>query len=120
MSSFEVGYLVGSLATASINRLLAKALVCLAPPEMQMTEIPFKDLPPYSYDYDANYPGVERAFKNAIATVDAVLFDLSRMIMIAMLRAERTALRPASHRLGRPAGALRPSKGTCPHRAKSR
>jgi len=31
MSSFTVGYLVGSLATASINRLLAMALVGLSP-----------------------------------------------------------------------------------------
>jgi chromate reductase len=54
MASFKVGYFVGSLATASINRLLAKALVRLAPPELQMAEIPFKDLPLYSYDYDAS------------------------------------------------------------------
>ena len=54
MSNFKVGYFVGSLATASINRMLAKALVRLAPAELQMTEIPFKDLPLYSYDYDAN------------------------------------------------------------------
>jgi chromate reductase len=31
MSDFTVGYFVGSLATASINRKLAKALVRLAP-----------------------------------------------------------------------------------------
>ena len=37
---YKVGYFVGSLATASINRLLAKALVRLAPPEPEMTEIP--------------------------------------------------------------------------------
>src|SRR6187431_2111172 len=74
MSSWKVGYFVGSLATASINRLLAKALVRVAPPELQMTEIPFKDLPLYSYDYDANFPPVATAFKNAIAAVDAVLF----------------------------------------------
>ena len=74
MTSFKVGYFVGSLATASINRLLAKALVRVAPPELHMTEIPFKDLPIYSYDYDANYPAVATAFKSAIAAVDAVLF----------------------------------------------
>ena len=74
MSHVKVGYLVGSLATASINRLLAKALVRLAPPQLQMSEISFKDLPLYSYDYDANYPPVATAFKNAIAAVDAVLF----------------------------------------------
>ena len=74
MAGYKVGYFVGSLATKSINRLLAKALVKLAPPELQMTEISFKDLPLYSYDYDANYPPVATEFKNAIAAVDAVLF----------------------------------------------
>src|ERR1043166_5842953 len=39
-----------------------------------MTEISFKDLPLYSYDYDADFPPAARAFKNAIAAVDAVLF----------------------------------------------
>jgi chromate reductase len=74
MTDFKVGYFVGSLATASINRLLSKALVRLAPPELTLKEIPFKDLPLYSYDYDADYPPVARAFKQAIADVDAVLF----------------------------------------------
>ena len=74
MTRYKVGYLVGSLATASINRLLATAYVRLAPPELEMTEIPFKDLPLYSYDYDASYPPVATAFKEAIAAVDAVLF----------------------------------------------
>jgi len=74
MAAYKVGYFVGSLATKSINRLLAKALVKLAPPGLEMREIPFKDLPLYSYDYDANYPVVATEFKNAIAAVDAVLF----------------------------------------------
>lgn len=74
MTTHKVGYMIGSLATASINRKLANALVKLAPPTMEMTEIPFKDLPLYSYDYDADYPAVARQFKDAIAHVDAVLF----------------------------------------------
>jgi chromate reductase len=74
MTTYKVGYFVGSLATASINRKLAKALVRLAPPELAMTEIPFKDLPLYSYDFDADFPPVARAFKQAIAEVDGVLF----------------------------------------------
>ena len=74
MAGFKVGYLVGSLAIGSINRKLAQALVKLAPPALQLTEIPFKDLPLYSYDYDSHYPPVATAFKNAIAAVDAVLF----------------------------------------------
>lgn len=74
MSTYKVGYFVGSLARDSINRKLSKALVKLAPSALSMTEIPFKDLPLYSYDYDADYPPVARAFKQAIAAVDAVLF----------------------------------------------
>jgi chromate reductase len=74
MAGYKVGYFVGSLATISINRLLAKALVKLAPPELHLTEISFKNLPLYSYDYDANYPPVANEFKNAIAAVEAVLF----------------------------------------------
>jgi chromate reductase len=97
MSSFKVGYFVGSLATASINRLLAKALVRLAPPELQLTEIPFKDLPLYSYDYDANYPPIATAFKDAIAAVDAVLFvtpEYNRSIPGALKNAIDWASRP--------------------------
>jgi chromate reductase len=65
---------VGSLSKDSINRKLAKALVKLAPQELTMTEIAFGDLPLYNYDYDADYPPPARAFKDALANVDAVLF----------------------------------------------
>ena len=41
MAEFKVGYFVGSLSSKSINRLLAKALVRVAPQELQLTEIPF-------------------------------------------------------------------------------
>jgi chromate reductase len=74
MTTYKVGYLVGSLAKASINRKLATAMIRVAPRELQFTEIPIKDLPLYSYDYDADFPPVARAFKQAIADADAVLF----------------------------------------------
>src|SRR5215203_4693025 len=74
MSDFTVGYFVGSLAKESINRKLAKALVRLAPGVLQMQEVPFGDLPLYSYDYDADYPQIAKDFKEAIAASDAVLF----------------------------------------------
>jgi len=74
MATHKVGYLIGSLAKASINRKLAKALVRLAPSELKMVEISFKELPLYSYDYDSDFPPAARAFKDAIASVDAVLF----------------------------------------------
>ncbi len=74
MITYQVGYLIGSLAKDSINRKLARALIKLAPESLQFTEIPFKDLPLYSYDYDADYPEVARTFKAAIADCDAILF----------------------------------------------
>ena len=74
MVTYKVGYFVGSLSSTSINRLLAKALGRLAPPELALTEIPIKDLPLYSPDFDADYPPVARALKQSIADVDAVLF----------------------------------------------
>jgi chromate reductase len=74
MDTFEVGFFVGSLAKASINRKLACALVRLAPPQLTLSEISFGGLPLYSYDYDADFPPLARAFKDAIAAVDAILF----------------------------------------------
>jgi chromate reductase, NAD(P)H dehydrogenase (quinone) len=74
MSSYTVGYLVGSLSRDSINRKLSRALVRLAPEGLAMKEIPFRDLPIYNPDYDSDFPPPARAFKDAIAAVDAVLF----------------------------------------------
>ncbi len=73
-TEFKVGYFVGSLSSTSINRKLAKALVRLAPRGFEMAEISFRELPIYSPDYDADYPPVARAFKQAIADADAILF----------------------------------------------
>lgn len=74
MSHFKVGFLVGSLAKGSINRQLSNALIRLAPKELEFHEIAFKDLPLYSYDYDADYPPEGKAFKKAIEDSDAILF----------------------------------------------
>ncbi len=74
MTQYTVGYFVGSLSSTSINRRLAAALAKLAPPELRMVEIPIRELPLYTPDYNADYPPVARAFKQAIADVDAVLF----------------------------------------------
>ena len=74
VTTFSVGYFVGSLSTSSINRTLSKALIRLAPAELEFHEIPIKDLPLYSADYDADYPPEGRALKDAIAASDAILF----------------------------------------------
>ena len=74
MAAYKVGYIIGSLAAASINRKLAKALVRLAPPGLALAEIPIRDLPLYSYDYDADYPPPARSYKKALEDAQALLF----------------------------------------------
>lgn len=71
---YNIGYFVGSLATNSINRVLSKALIALAPENLSFTEIPISDLPLYSADYDDNYPEAGTALKTAIEASDGLLF----------------------------------------------
>jgi len=97
MKTYSVGYMVGSLAKGSLNGKLALALTRLAPPQLQMQEIPIRDLPLYSYDYDDDYPEVARRFKEAIANVDGVLFvtpEYNRSIPGALKNAIDWASRP--------------------------
>jgi len=97
VTAYTVGYFVGSLAKASINRKLAVALTRLAPPQLQLREIPIGNLPLYSYDYDADYPPAGKALKNSIGSVDAVLFvtpEYNRSIPGALKNAIDWASRP--------------------------
>ncbi|PUB20803.1 chromate reductase [Promicromonospora sp. AC04] len=72
--TYTVGYFVGSLSSASINRKLANALTRLAPQaDLRLVEIPIAELPFYNPDHDADYPAEGRALKQAIKLVDAVL-----------------------------------------------
>jgi chromate reductase len=98
MTTYQVGYIVGSLARGSINRKLAKALVRLAPAGLELREIPFRELPLYSYDYDADYPEPARAFKRAIEASDAILFvtpEYNRSIPGGLKNAIDWASRPS-------------------------
>jgi chromate reductase, NAD(P)H dehydrogenase (quinone) len=97
MTTYSVGYFVGSLSRDSINRKLAQALVKLAPQGLDMREIPYADLPLYNYDFDADYPPPGRKLKEAIDGVDAVLFvtpEYNRSIPGALKNAIDWASRP--------------------------
>lgn len=97
MAAYQVGYIVGSLSKESINRLLAQALIRLAPDTLSFREIPIADLPLYNRDYDSDYPPAGRALKEAIASVDAVLFvtpEYNRGIPGALKNAIDWASRP--------------------------
>jgi chromate reductase len=117
MAKYEVGYLVGSLSSTSINRLLSRALVQFAPSELRLTEIPIRDLPIYSQDYDAGFPSVARSFKRAIANVDAVLFvtpEYNRSIPGGLKNAIDWASRPYGENVlsRKPAGVIGASPGS--------
>jgi chromate reductase, NAD(P)H dehydrogenase (quinone) len=74
VTTYNVGYFVGSLSSTSVNRILSRALIRLAPEELQFTEIPIGNLPLYSPDHDTDYPPEATALKEAISSSDAVLF----------------------------------------------
>jgi chromate reductase, NAD(P)H dehydrogenase (quinone) len=95
--TYKVGYFVGSLSSTSINRVLSRALIKLAPDDLEFTEIPIGDLPLYSQDYDADYPPEAIALKEAIARSDAILFvtpEYNRSIPGALKNAIDWASRP--------------------------
>jgi chromate reductase len=95
--TYKVGYFVGSLSSTSINRILSKALIKLAPEDMEFTEIPIGDLPLYSPDFDDDFPTEAVALKEAIGGSDAVLFvtpEYNRSIPGALKNAIDWASRP--------------------------
>ena len=97
MTTFQVGYLVGSLSKTSINRTLAQALIRLAPEDLAFSEVRIDNLPLYSPDYDAEYPPEAVALKEAIGRSDAVLFvtpEYNRSIPGALKNAIDWASRP--------------------------
>src|SRR5687768_10380398 len=96
-TTYKVGYFVGSLSSTSINRILSRALIRLAPSDLEFTEIPIGNLPLYSQDYDADFPPEATALKDAIAASDAVLFvtpEYNRSIPGALKNAIDWASRP--------------------------
>jgi chromate reductase len=97
MTRYKVGYFVGSLSSTSINRMLSRALIRLAPEDLEFDEIAIRDLPLYSPDFDDHYPPEATALKEAIADSDAILFvtpEYNRSIPGALKNAIDWASRP--------------------------
>jgi chromate reductase len=97
MTVFKIGYFIGSLSSTSINRVLSRALIRVAPDDLEFTEIGIRDLPLYSQDLDDDFPPEATALKEAIARADAVLFvtpEFNRSIPGALKNAIDWASRP--------------------------
>lgn len=116
MSAYRIGYFVGSLAKDSINRTLSKALIKLAPEDLEFEEIPIRNLPLYSQDFDEAFPGEALAFKQAVEASDALLFvspEYNRSIPGALKNAIDWGSRPWGNNsfAHKPAGIIGTSPG---------
>jgi chromate reductase, NAD(P)H dehydrogenase (quinone) len=71
----NVCVLVGSLRKASFNRMLANALISLAPSSMKLDIVELGQLPLYNEDLEtAAPPAAWTAFRKRVEAADAVLF----------------------------------------------
>lgn len=98
MTTYDIGLIVGSISSTSINRRLARALIKLAPQAgLRLTEIPIRNLPFYSADHDSAIPAEAANFKRAIEAADAVILvspEYNRSVPGVLKNALDTASRP--------------------------
>jgi chromate reductase len=96
----RIGYLIGSLAHDSINRVVATALVKLAPPSLEMVEIPIRELPLYNRDDELDPVAAVTAFKQAVEHAEGLLIvspEYNRSIPGALKNAIDWGSRPWGH-----------------------
>ena len=70
----NVAVIVGSLRKDSINRKVARALIELAHPSLNLDIVEIGQLPLYNQDLDDNPPAAWTSFRQRIKAADAVLF----------------------------------------------
>jgi chromate reductase len=115
-ASRRVAVVVGSLRKDSLNRKLAKALSATAPPSLSLEIVEIGQLPLYNQDDDAAPPAPSAAFKQKIASADAVLFvtpEYNRSMPGVLKNAIDIASRPYGKSAwdGKPAAVITVSPG---------
>lgn len=94
----NVCVLVGSLRKASFNRMLANALISLAPSSMKLNIVEIGQLPLYNEDLETDPPpGQWAAFRQLVKAADAVLFvtpEYNRSVPAALKNALDVGSRP--------------------------
>jgi chromate reductase len=90
--------LVGSLRKASLNRMLANALISLAPSSLKLDIVEIGELPFYNEDLDTDSPPAPwTAFRQRVKAADAVLFvtpEYNRSVPAALKNALDVGSRP--------------------------
>ncbi|MGO2660417.1 NADPH-dependent FMN reductase [Mycetocola reblochoni] len=113
----KIGAIVGSISSTSINRALFNALVTLAPSAgVELTEIPIKELPFYTSDFDGDYPEVATDFKHAIEDADGIVIitpEYNRSVPGVLKNALDVASRPWGQNsfAGKPSAVIGASAG---------
>ncbi len=94
----KVCVLVGSLRKASLNGMLANALMSLAPPSMKLENVEIGQLPFFNQDLEtAATPAQWTAFRQSVKTADAALFvtpEYNRSVPPALKNALDVGSRP--------------------------
>jgi len=119
----NVGYIIGSISSKSINRKLVDGLIALSQESsankqqpLTFTELVISDLPMYNHDGDKDFPAEARRFKDEIRGSDALLIatpEYNRSIPGVLKNAIDWASRPYGDNAfrGRPTGILGASPG---------
>ena len=116
MNQYQIVVVVGSLRKDSFNRMLANAIVKLAPAEFSFKHVQIDDLPLYNQDDDTNPPESVKRLKAEIVASHGLLFvtpEYNRSIPGVLKNAIDHASRPYSQSAwaGKPAGVLGVSVG---------
>ncbi|MDB5021027.1 MAG: azr, partial [Pedobacter sp.] len=117
MGKFKIAILVGSLRKESLNRKMAKALITIAPEELELEIISIGDLPFYNEDLDVSTPPAEWVtFRTKLVAFDAVLFvtpEYNRSVPAVLKNALDVGSRPYGNSCwnGKPAAIVSVSPG---------
>lgn len=116
MAARTVAVIVGSLRQQSFTRKVAKMLMLLAPPTLEMEMVEIGQLPLYNQDQDDNPPPTYLEFRERIRQADAVLFctpEYNRSIPAPLKNAIDVGSRPYGQSAwnGKPAAIVSVSPG---------
>lgn len=117
MATRKIAVLVGSLRKESFTRKVAKTLMLLAPPSLELDIVEIGQLPLYNQDDEtANPPAAFTELRNRIREVDGVLFctpEYNRSIPAVLKNAVDVGSRPYGQAVwsGKPAGIVSVSPG---------
>ena len=116
MATRKIAVLVGSLRKESFTRKVARTLMLLAPPTLEMEIVEIGQLALYNQDADDSPPPLYTEFRNKIKEFDGVLFctpEYNRSVPGALKNAIDVGSRPYGHSAwsGKPCAVVSVSPG---------